>query len=92
MRWLSPGFGFFLEDKVSFAATRVAQKLGYTVLKSKQLEVVNEVVNGRDIFHIFPTEKVFVSLVGHMFMSHYLHATKTKEPKRLYVMVPHLLR
>ena len=44
---------FFVEDIVSFTATKAAQKL---VLKSKQLEVGNSIVNGCDmkpLFHLF---------------------------------------
>ena len=52
-------FRFLQEYKVSFAATRVAQKLGYAILKSEQLEVCS-VVN-TDVFGILPWFHLFAT-------------------------------
>ena len=58
VQWPSPVF--VAEAEIFFAAARAAQKLGYTVLMFKQLEVVNSIavicfnwIWKKPLFHMF---------------------------------------
>ena len=38
-----------------YAATEAIQRLGYSTMKSEQLQVVSGIVSGRDVFAVLPT-------------------------------------
>ena len=38
-----------------YAVTEAIQRLGYSTMKSEQLQVVSGVVSGRDVFTVLPT-------------------------------------
>lgn len=43
------------KGRVALAAKEAAQKLGYKEMKACQLQVIEGVVSGRDVFAILPT-------------------------------------
>ena len=43
-----------MEDRVITAALAAAQRLGYSTLKVKQMDIVMGIVSGRDVFAILP--------------------------------------
>ena len=44
-------------------ARKAAASLGYSALKDKQVEIITSVLEGKDVFGILPTGKLYVLLL-----------------------------